>query len=224
MSQGLLFDFILPVMSWLNMVASVNFLWPALPSSVVSCLWSAIIIHHASNGLKFEMLLVNIMASTKKIKDEGIPTPNTALKRLSGLVGKWNMTGRPLGAKEDSIKGTTSFKWLHGKEGTSFFLLQKMKMDYAGTAIKSHEIIGYNATTKAFSSNVYSNMAAEPWPYEWNIKGNNITISINYGKMKAKFKGKFSADGNSFSGGWRPNPGADKEINAPYNITAIRLK
>jgi hypothetical protein len=164
------------------------------------------------------------MPRDKKNKDDGITKPNVALKRLNRLAGKWKMTGRPIGSKEDTIKGTTTFKWLHGREGKSFYLVQDMKLDYAGTLIKSHEIIGYNAKTRAFSSNVYSNMAEESWPYEWEIKGNDITISIKYGKMNARFKGKFSSDGDSFSGGWRPNPGADKNINAPYDVTAKRIK
>jgi hypothetical protein len=133
------------------------------------------------------------------------------------------MKGRPLGSDEDSIKGTTTFKWLHGAAGASFFLEQDMEMDYAGQQIKSREIIGYNSQTKAFSSYVYSNMAAEPWPYEWEVQGDNITISIKYGPMDAVFHGKFSSDGKSFSGGWRPNPGADETINAPYDITVTRI-
>ena len=35
-------------------------------------------------------------------------------------------------------------------------------MDYAGKPIKSHELMGYNPKTKAFSSYVYSNMAPDP--------------------------------------------------------------
>jgi hypothetical protein len=163
------------------------------------------------------------MAKSKKSED-GIAKPNPALQRLSRLAGKWKMTGSPVGSKESNIKGITTFKWLHRKEGKSFYLVQDMKMDYAGMLIKSHEIIGYNPKTKAFSSTVYSNMAEDPWPYEWDVKGNDITISIKYGKMDARFRGKFSSDGNTFSGGWRPNRNADKEINAPYDITAKRVK
>jgi hypothetical protein len=41
--------------------------------------------------------------------------------------------------------------------------------------------------------------------------------------MDATFHGKFSPDGNAFSGGWRPNPGADEAVNAPYDITVKRI-
>jgi hypothetical protein len=154
------------------------------------------------------------------------PKPDPALKRLDRLVGTWSMKGRPIGSDEDSITGTTTFKWL-GKEdddGTGFFLQQDMEMDYAGQLIKSHELIGYNPKIKAFSSYVYSNMAPDPWPYEWDMRGDTWTISIKYGPMDATFTGKFSPDGNSFSGGWRPNPGADETINSPYDITASRIE
>ena len=155
---------------------------------------------------------------------QDMPKPDPALMRLNRLVGSWIMKGKPLGSKEYSIKGKTTFKWLHGTQGTSFFLEQDMEMDYAGKLIKSREIIGYNPKTKAFSSYVYSNMAPDPWPYEWEIQGDDITISIKSGPMDAMFNGKFSDDGNSFSGGWRPNPGADEKINTSYDVTVTRIE
>lgn len=85
-------------------------------------------------------------------------------------------------------------------------------MDCDGKPIKSHELIGYNPKTKAFSSFVYSNMAPDPWPYDWDIDGDDITISIKKPPMDATFKGKLADDGKSFSGGWRPNPGADETV------------
>jgi hypothetical protein len=164
------------------------------------------------------------MANNTETQEQTIPKPDHALRRLDRLVGKWSLKGRPLGSNEDSIKGTATFKWLHDTDGSSFFLQQDMEMDYAGQLIKSREIIGYNPKTKAFSSYVYSNMAPDPWPYDWNIEGDKLIISIKKDPMNATFNGKFAADGNSFSGGWRPNPGADETINAPYDVTATRMK
>ncbi len=158
----------------------------------------------------------------KDTQDQGMPKPDPALKRLDRLVGTWDMKGKSMGSDKENISGTTTYKWLHGAAGTGFFLLQEMDMDYAGQRIKSHEVIGYNPKTKAFSSYVYSNMAPDPWPYEWDIQGDTLTISIKHGPMDAKFTGKFAPDGESFSGGWRPNPGADETINAPYDITVSR--
>lgn len=163
------------------------------------------------------------MANDKEPQNQ-IPIPHPALKRLNRLVGRWSMKGRPLGSEDYSITGTTTFKWLHGDGDTSFFLQQDMEMDYNGMLIKSREIIAYNPKTQAFSSHVYSNMAPDPWPYKWDVQGDNLTISIKSGPMDATFRAKFSPDGNSFSGGWRPNPGADEVINAPYDITTLRIE
>jgi hypothetical protein len=147
------------------------------------------------------------------------PLPDEALKRLDRLVGTWRMQGHAVGSDENNITGETTFKWLDG----GFFLEQNMRMDYAGQPITSRELIGYDPKTKAFASFVYSNMAPDPWPYTWDVQGDEITIAIKKPPMDATFKGKFAADGKSWSGGWRPNPGADKTINAPYDITCTRV-
>jgi hypothetical protein len=155
--------------------------------------------------------------------DQGAATPDPALERLDRLVGRWVMKGRSLGSDRDDIAGTTTFSWLHGSAGESFFLQQEMEMDYAGQMIKSHELIGYEPKTKKFASYVFSNMAPDPWPYQWDLRGDDLTISIERHPMNATFTGKFSPDGKSFSGGWRPNPGADPTINAPYDVTVSRI-
>ena len=162
------------------------------------------------------------MAAKSQAQKQAVPEPDPALKRLERLVGTWSMKGRPLGSDQDSIKGTTSFEWLHDDIGKAFFLQQDMDMDYDGKPIKSRELIGYNPKTKTFSSYVFSNMSPEPLPYEWNVQGYDITISVKYGPMDSTFTGKLSSDGNSFTGGWRPNPGADEAINTPYDITVTR--
>lgn len=159
----------------------------------------------------------------EKPQQQEAPTPDPALARLDRLVGTWELKGRPVGADEFSIRGTTRFTWLHDPQGQSFFLQQDMAMDYDGKQIKSHELIGFDPETKAFASFVYSNMAPDPWPYSWDVRGDDITISIKQPPMDATFKGKFAADGKSFSGGWRPNAGADETVNTPYDITATRL-
>lgn len=151
------------------------------------------------------------------------PTPNPALRRLDRLVGTWKMAGHPLGSDERTITGTTRFAWLHNAGGKGFFLQQDMDMDYDGKAIRSHELIGYDPETRAFASLVYSNMAAEPWPYAWDIVGDDLTISIRKPPMDATFTGRFAEDGSSFSGSWRPNPGADETVNTSYDVTVTRI-
>ena len=70
-----------------------------------------------------------------KEAETDVPSPDPALRRLDRLVGTWKMKGHPVGSKEDSITGTTTFAWVNGDAGTSFFLQQDMQMDYAGQPI-----------------------------------------------------------------------------------------
>jgi Protein of unknown function (DUF1579) len=149
------------------------------------------------------------------------PQPDPALKRLDRLVGTWSMKGHLIGSDEENIIGQATFQWLEG----GFFMQQDVEIDLAGIVrVKSRELIGYDPETKAFSSYVYSNLSPVPLPYKWYLQGDTLTISVSYGPLDATFKGQFSEDGNSFSGGWRPNPGADETVNVPYDIGGSRIK
>jgi hypothetical protein len=151
---------------------------------------------------------------------QGIPQPDPALKRLDRFVGTWSMEGHLVGSSENNIKGQVSYRWLPG----GFFLEQRIELDFMGMAIHSLELIGYDPETNTFPSTVYSNMSPTPLPYRWRVDDDTVTISVSYGPLDATFKGKFSQDGKRFSGGWRPNPGADETVNVPYDIGGTRIK
>jgi hypothetical protein len=148
------------------------------------------------------------------------PTPDPALKRLDRLVGTWSMEGHLLGSNEMNIKGQATFRWLPG----GFFLEQRVKLDFMGLDIDSLELIGYDPETKTYPSTVFSNLSPTPLPYRWEVGDDTLTISVSYGPLDATFEGKFGEDGESFGGGWRPNPGADETVNVPYDITARRVE
>jgi hypothetical protein len=65
-------------------------------------------------------------------------------------------------------------------------------------------------------------MSPHPLPYTWQIEGDSLTITVSYGPMDATFTGTWSADGEIFSGGWRPNPGADQAVNIAYDVSGGR--
>jgi hypothetical protein len=90
------------------------------------------------------------------------------------LVGKWTINGRTLGADEDNVSGQTTFEWLPG----GFFLQQRIEMNFMGLPIQSLELIGHDPSTGAFSSQVFSNLAGVPLPYEWDVQGEVLTISM----------------------------------------------
>jgi hypothetical protein len=148
------------------------------------------------------------------------PQPDPALKRLDKFVGTWDMKGRTLDSKKDNVFGRATFEWLPG----GFFLQQRIELDFVGLKIQSLELIGYDPQTQTFPSTVYSNLSPGPLPYRWDIQDDTLTILVSYGPLDATFTGKFSKDRKKFSGGWRPNPGADETINAPYDIEGTRVK
>ena len=148
-----------------------------------------------------------------------MPTPDPALKRLDRYVGTWAMEGHLVGSDDNTIKGLGTFEWLPG----GFFLQQRLELDFMGLMIDSLELIGYDPETQAFPSTVYSNLSPMPLPYRWEVGDETVTISVSYGPLNSTFKGAFGEDGQSFSGGWRPNPGADEAMNVPYDIAGHRV-
>jgi Protein of unknown function (DUF1579) len=148
-----------------------------------------------------------------------MPTPDPALQRLDRFVGSWRMRGRFVGAGEDTITGEATYRWLPG----GFFLEQRISLNFMGMAIESLELIGYDPESGTFPSTVFANMAPTPLPYVWRVDGDDVTISVSYGPLDATFTGRFAADGKTFGGGWRPNPGADPNVNAAYDIEGQRV-
>jgi hypothetical protein len=92
-----------------------------------------------------------------------------------------------------------------------------------GMKIQSLELIGYDPTNDTFPSMVYSNLAGVPIPYRYDIKGKNVTITTDLAGG-AKMTGKISENGNTFSGGWRPNPGKEGPGNVAYDFIGTRVK
>jgi hypothetical protein len=149
-----------------------------------------------------------------------IPGPDPALQRLDRFVGSWSMEGHLAGSNESNIRGQATYRWLPG----GFFLEQHIKMDFMGLEIDSLELVGYDPETGTFPSTVFSNLSPTPLPYRWEVGEDTLKITVSYGPLDSTFEGKFSEDGNSFEGGWRPNPGADETVNVAYDIAGRRIK
>jgi hypothetical protein len=104
------------------------------------------------------------MADNNEAQNQGMPTPDPALKRLNRLVGTWSMKGHPIGSDEDSITGTAPHS-----NGCRREMMTVLGFPCSRTWIwimqvnqSSHEFMGYNPKTKAFSSYVYSKMLLIP--------------------------------------------------------------
>ena len=143
---------------------------------------------------------------------EQLPGPDPALKVFDRFIGTWDMTGRTLDSEVENVRGRATFEWLPG----GYFLQQRITLDFVGYQIQSLELIGYDPSTGTFPSTAYSNMTGTPLPYRWEIEGDNLTITTEL--LGATFHGRWSEDGSTFSGGWRPNPGREGPENIPYDI------
>jgi len=150
--------------------------------------------------------------------NQNLPQPDPALRRLDRLVGSWTMAGNLVGSAEQNIKGETTFRWLAG----GFFLEQRARIDFMGQQIDALELIGYDPETDTFPSTVFSGFSPTPLPYRWAVDDDRVTITVRYAPLDATFTGSWLEDG-TFSGGWRPNPGADDTVNVPYDISGQRL-
>jgi hypothetical protein len=51
-----------------------------------------------------------------------------------------------------------------------------------------------------------------------------LEANLSHGPLDATYQGEISADLNSFTGRWRPDPGADETVNIPYEVTVTRLE
>ena len=144
------------------------------------------------------------------------PKPNPALKRLEVLVGKWKMKGRTLDSKEDNMTGELTGEWIAG----GFFLQLTGWIRFKGFEVQSVEIIGYDPVKKIFPSIVFANMEGNPIPYQWDVQGNTVTHS----GLGATYKGTISDDGNTITGGWRPDEGVEPTDGKAYDMTMYRVK
>jgi hypothetical protein len=97
------------------------------------------------------------------------------------------------------------------------------RIDFAGQQIDALELIGYDPATDTFPSTVFSGFSPTPLPYRGDVQGDTVTITVAYEPLDAAFTGFWREDG-TFSGGWRPNPGADESVNIPYDIGGHRLE
>jgi hypothetical protein len=144
------------------------------------------------------------------------PKPDPALKVLDRFVGTWDMKGRTVDSEVDNVTGRATFEWLPG----GYFLQQRIKLNFAGYEIQGLEVIGYDPSTGTFPSTVFPSLAGVPIPYRWDIRGDELTITTAV--IGATFHGRWSEDGTTFSGGWRPDPGREGPGNTAYDISGSR--
>ena len=126
-------------------------------------------------------------------------TPHSDLKSLDRLVGTWTVSD-PSG--HGAINGEVTYQWLDG----GFFLMQQFDFVHSGRQIKGIEIIGHlqpfgEEPSKDIKSRIYDS-TGNTFDYVYEVAGDTLTIWAGERDSPAYYRGTFSPDGNTNSGGW----------------------
>lgn len=120
--------------------------------------------------------------------------PNPDLESLSRLVGTWRLSG--------DARGTISYEWMDG----GFFLLQRVDFEHDGQTIRGMEIIGHDKPfggepSEDIRSRFYDN-TGNTLDYVYELEGDTLTIWGGEKGSPAYYRGVFSGDDNTLTGGW----------------------
>jgi len=154
-------------------------------------------------------------SKTSNAGNSRAPKPHPALMRLERLVGTWKLTGRTFDSKVDNIRGKVAIEWLPG----GFFLQLRGTIRMDNFEVQHLEIVGYDAVSKTFSANVFSNVDGTPAKYFWNVKGDRVT----HWTKGSKYTGTFRKDEQTLFGGWRPDKGGKQTEGTSYDAIMIRV-
>lgn len=139
-----------------------------------------------------------------------LPTPNPDLKPLDRLVGVWRVSG--------GAQGTTTYEWMEG----GFFLLQHVELNHEGNTNKGLEIIGheqkFGESPSEHIKSRYYGRSGETFDYVYQMDGDTLTIWAGDVGSPAYYRGTFSADGNTLTGGWTYPGGGG------YESTSTRIR
>ncbi len=121
--------------------------------------------------------------------------PQADLKSLDKLVGTWKVTGE--------AQGQIKFEWMEG----GFFLVQHIDLEHGGRKIKGIEFIGHTQglgeePSPEIRTRVYSFLDGLTLDYVYELEGNMLTIWGGEKGSPAYYKGTFSEDGKTMTGGW----------------------
>lgn len=142
------------------------------------------------------------------------PKPNSDLKGLDKLVGTWRLSGE--------VTGRVKYEWAEG----GFFLVQHVDivtpLRYGRRRVKGIWLIGHEQQveeepTSEIKSRFYSFLDGLTLDYVYEVVGDTLTIWFGDKGSDNLFRGRFSRDGNSYSGEWEWPGGG-------YGMSATRVK
>ena len=121
--------------------------------------------------------------------------PAADVQALNRLIGTWDVSG--------DAAGQVRYEWMPG----GFFLLQHVDMKHGGNHIRGLEVIGHerafgsDAASDDIRSRFYSS-SGDTLDYVYELEGDMLTIWGGQRGSPACYRGTFSADGATVSGGW----------------------
>ena len=121
-------------------------------------------------------------------------TPHPDLRSLDRLVGVWEVAGE--------AQGRVTYTWMAG----GFFLMQQVQLEHEGHQTRGLEIIGHlqrygEAPSPEIWSRYYGS-TGETFDYVYEVAGDTLTIWAGGPGSPAYYRGTFSPDGNTLTGGW----------------------
>ena len=122
-------------------------------------------------------------------------TPNPDLQSLNRLVSTWQVSG--------DASGQITYEWTEG----GFFLVQHFDLIHGGRSIKGTEMIGHlhpfdGGPSADIHTRVYSFTDGLTLDYVYELSGDTLTIWGGHKDSSNLYRGTFSADGDTVTGGW----------------------
>jgi hypothetical protein len=127
-------------------------------------------------------------------------TPNPGLRSLDRLVGTWKVSD-PTG--RGGAAGRVTYEWVEG----SFFLRQDFDLLHDGHRNKGIEMIGHfqsfgEEPSPEIKTRVYSFLDGMTLDYVYELVDDTLIIWAGEKDSPAYYKGQFSQDGDTLTGGW----------------------
>lgn len=139
-----------------------------------------------------------------------MPNPAPDMQALDRLLGTWKVSG--------GAEGTVTYEWMEGR----FFLLQHIDLEQYGQKTTGLEVIGHlqpfgEKPSPDIKSRYYDNLG-NTLDYVYELHGDTLTIWGGEKGSPVHYRGTFSADSKTVSGGWvYPDGGG-------YQSTMTRVK
>jgi hypothetical protein len=83
------------------------------------------------------------------------------------------MQGHLVGSDEATTRARRRFTGFRAASSWS-----STQIDFMCLTIESLELIGYDPEGDSFPSTVFSNLSPRPLPYRWDVRGDDVSISV----------------------------------------------